>query len=154
MNLRPARQTDILALQSLLRRSWLTTWAPHLKPETVARFHATDPAGAYAQVRWSDFTVADDGGALRGMFHVEGHHLNAIHLDPDHKRRGIGSLLMDAVERRIASDHDSASLEVLVFNRGAIVFYEQRGWLRSRSYETLETGEPVGTFEMIKQLRT
>ena len=86
------------------------------------------------------------------MFHIEGKHLNAIHLDPDRKRRGIGSLLMDEVERRIAATHAQASLEVLAFNTGAIAFYTHRGWTKQRTYQTLECGELVETFEMIKQL--
>ena len=88
MRIRAATQEDVPALKTLLRRSWLTTWAPELAFETVQRFAATDPAGHYAEDKWHDFTVAEEDGALRGMFHVEGDHLHAIHLDPAHKRRG------------------------------------------------------------------
>lgn len=148
MIVRNAAEADVPALQALLRASWLTTWAPHLKPETVTRFHQTDPAGSYARDCWRAFAVGDDGGAIRGMFHVDGHHLNAIHLDPAFRRRGIGSFLMDEVERGIAAGHREATLEVLVFNKPAIAFYEQRSWQCGRRYETLECGEPVEMIEM------
>jgi ribosomal protein S18 acetylase RimI-like enzyme len=152
MVIRPATEADIQALQALLRNSWLTTWAPHLQPATVARFHESDDAGAYASTCWRDFHVADDAGALRGMFHVDGYHLNAIHLDPNYKRLGIGSFLMDEVERRIAELHREVSLEVLVFNAGAIAFYERHRWKRDGApYETLECGEPVATHKMTKR---
>jgi ribosomal protein S18 acetylase RimI-like enzyme len=151
MLIRPAQKIDILALQALLRASWLTTWAPHLKPETVARFREIDDAGTYAATCWRDFVVAEENGALRGMFHIDANHLNAIHLDPMHKRRGIGTFLMDEVERRIAAHNREASLEVLVFNTAAISFYAGRGWThRGGAYETLECGEPVDTYTMIK----
>jgi ribosomal protein S18 acetylase RimI-like enzyme len=153
MVLRPAHETDVAALQSLLRRSWLATWAPDLAFETVQRFAATDPAGNYAQSKWQEFVVADEAGVLLGMFHVEGDHLHAIHLDPRHKRRKLGTLLMDDVERRIARDHAQAMLEARSFNTGAIAFYEQRGWTRRRVYMGDECGQPCETVEMVKVLR-
>ena len=153
MNIRAATQVDIPALESILRRSWLATWAPELAFETVQRFAATDPAGHYARDKWREFVVAEEGGALLGMFHTEGDHLHAIHLDPKHKRRRVGSRLMDDVERRIATDHPEATLEVRAFNTGAIAFYQQRGWsIRGAAYADDECGEPCETFRMFKPL--
>ncbi|HEY4940991.1 MAG TPA: GNAT family N-acetyltransferase [Rhizomicrobium sp.] len=153
MHIRPAVEGDIPALKSILRNSWLVTWAPELAFETVQRFAATDPAGQYAQGKWREFIVAEDDGALLGMFHIEGDHLHAIHLDPRRKRRRIGSALMDDVERRIALNHRQATLEVRAFNIGAIAFYRQRGWLqRGAAYPGTECGEPCETLEMVKTL--
>ena len=154
MILRPAIENDVPSLQSILRRSWLATWAPELKFETVQRFAAEDPAGHYAADKWQAFVVADEGGTLVGMFHVEGDHLHAIHLDPRRKRGRIGWLMMDEIERRIALAHRVATLEVRAFNTGAIAFYEQRGWARRRTFTDNECGEPVETFEMAKVLPT
>ena len=152
MNLRQAREADIQALQSILRRSWLVTWAPELAFETVQRFAATDPAGSYVHDKWRQFVVAEECGKILGMFHIEADHLHAIHLDPKHKRRKIGSLLMDEVERRIGMNHSSARLEVRAFNEGAIAFYLKRGWVQRRAYPDTECGEPVETLELVKQL--
>ncbi len=87
MKIRLAIETDIPALQSILRNSWLTTWAPELEFATVQRFAATDPAGQYASDKWPEFIVIEDVGVLSGMAHVEDDHLNAIHLDPRRRRR-------------------------------------------------------------------
>src|SRR5216684_1583862 len=150
MEIRSPIQDDLPPLISLLRRSWLATWAPELPFVAVQRFAAEDPARQYAESRWTDFIIADDGGAVIGMFHVEGNCLNAIHLDPKLKRQGIGSLLMDEVERRISAHHRRARLEVRAFNVGAVKFYEQRGWTEERRYIGTECGEPIETIEMIK----
>jgi ribosomal protein S18 acetylase RimI-like enzyme len=150
MEIRSAIQADVPALASLLRRSWLTTWAPELPLAAVKRFATDDPARLYAESMWRDFMVADDGGTLVGMFHVEGDCLNAIHLEPKRKREGIGSRLMDEVERRISAAHREARLEVRAFNVDAIEFYKQRGWTEGRRYEGSECGAPVETIEMIK----
>jgi len=152
MKMRAATDADIPALKSLLRRSWLATWAPELAFETVQRFAALDPAGQYAQDKWREFVVLENEGALLGMFHIEGNHLHAIHLDPRHKRQRIGSRLMDEVERRIGLDHREAELEVRGFNVGAIAFYRQRGWRQRRAYQDTECGESVETFAMVKTL--
>jgi ribosomal protein S18 acetylase RimI-like enzyme len=152
MKMRAATVADVPALMSLLRRSWLATWAPELALETVQRFAALDPAGQYAREKWQEFIVMEDEGALLGMFHIEGNHLHAIHLDPKHKRRGIGSQLMDEVERQIGLNYREAALEVRGFNTDAIAFYKQRGWLKRRAYPDMECGERVETFEMVKTL--
>lgn len=153
MIIRPAREADVFALQTLLRNSWLTIWAPNLQFATVQRWAAADPAGSYAREMWRLFIVADDGVMPRGMFHIEGAHVHALHVDHRHKRHRIGSLLMDEAERRIAAaGHNEATLETDTFNMGAIAFYERRGWKRSAPYETLECGEPVQTCTMTKAL--
>jgi ribosomal protein S18 acetylase RimI-like enzyme len=154
INIRAAVEDDVPALQRILRNSWLATWAPELKFETVQRFAAEDSAGHYAVDKWREFMVAEEGGTLLGMFHVEGGHLHAIHLDPKQRRRHVGSRLMDAVEQRIALNHAEATLEVRAFNTGAIAFYKQRGWVqRGAAYSDSECGEPCETLEMVKVLR-
>ena len=150
IEIRAAVEADLPVLISLLRRSWLTTWAPELPFAAVQRFANEDPARLYAESRWRDFTIAADGGVLVGMFHVEGNCLNAIHLDPKRKREGIGSRLMDEVERRISAAHPEARLEARVFNVGAIEFYRRRGWMENRRYEGIECGASVETVEMVK----
>jgi ribosomal protein S18 acetylase RimI-like enzyme len=152
VNIRAATKDDLPALIAILRRSWLTVWAPELPFAAVQRFAATDPARHYAEEKWQDFFVAEADGVVVGMFHLEGDHLHAIHLDPARKRSGIGSALMDDVEHRIAANHTKAKLEVRAFNTGAIAFYKQRGWVAFRSYQDTECGEPVETIEMIKDL--
>jgi hypothetical protein len=46
-----------------------------------------------------------------------------------------------------------ATLEVRAFNTGATAFYLKRGWVRRRTCQDTECGEPVETFELAKQLR-
>ena len=153
ITLRPAREADISQLESLLRRSWLSTWAPELTFETVQRWAREALAGTYARTRWCDFLVADEDGAVRGMVHVDGNFIGALHVDHRHKRHGIGRILTDEAERRIAREHDEATLETDTFNKAAIAFYEGRGWTRRRVFMGAESGEPIETLAMAKTLR-
>jgi hypothetical protein len=50
-------------------------------------------------------------------------------------------------------NHRDATLEVRVFNKGAIAFYLNRGWAQRRTYQDTECGEPVATLKMTKQLK-
>ncbi|MBV9420896.1 MAG: GNAT family N-acetyltransferase [Alphaproteobacteria bacterium] len=154
MKLRPATEADVPALESLLRRSWLSTWAPELSFETVRKWAAEDWAGAYARTQWADFLLADDNGKVLGMVHIDGNFIGALHVDHRHKRRGIGKVLMDEAERRIAAaGHDEATLETNTFNTVAIAFYEGRGWTKRHVFMGTDNGEPIETVAMAKKLR-
>ena len=146
--LRPAGPEDLGALAQLLRRSWLGTMAPHLPPEARERFQATDPAGAYCSAMWSEFTVAELDGAPVGMCHVQGDLVAAIHVDPTHKRQGIGRQLMSHAVREIGRSHPSARLEVLAFNEDARRFYEALGWREAKRIAGEEMGSPVELAEL------
>ncbi len=150
ITLRPAREVDLGQVVDLLRASWLTTWAPHLALATVERFGATDPAASYAVNQWRQFILAAVDGLIAGMCHVEDYHVQALHIAPDRKRQGMGSLLLLDAETRIRTKHRHASLDVLTFNHQALRFYETRGWKQMRQFQTTECGETVQAIEMIK----
>jgi ribosomal protein S18 acetylase RimI-like enzyme len=145
---RRAKLADTQALERLLRRSWLTTFAPHLPDAAVDRFAAEDPVRTYVRAMWNQFSVADEAGEVVGMYHVHGNLVAAIHVDPDCKGRGVGTRLMDAAESEIASRFDEARLEVLAFNRSAQCFYSHRGWSERRRFYGSECGSPVELVEM------
>lgn len=151
--IRPAKETDVPALVILLRRSWLTTWAPEVPFHAVQAFAAGDPARKLAETKWGEFTVAEIDGAVAGVLHIEENRVQSIQLAPELKRRGIGSLLMEEAEQRIRENHSEARLDVRAFNKGAIDFYRQRGWIEARRYEGTECSAPVETIEMVKALR-
>src|SRR5258708_266581 len=125
MNIRAAVETDVPALIAILRRSWLMTGAPGLKIGTVPEVARAEPGRRYAEDKWREFALIEDGGIVAGMFHVKGDTLNAIHLEPKRKREKLGTLLMDEIERRISAEYRQARLEVLAFNAGAIEFYRR-----------------------------
>jgi len=150
--IRPANETDVPPLVTLLRRSWLTTWAPEVPFSAVQAFAAVDPARQFAETKWEELTVAEIDGAVAGVLHIEENWVRSIQLAPELKRRGIGSRLMEEAEQRIRKNYSEARLDVRAFNAGAIKFYKQRGWIEARRYEGTECGAPVETVEMVKTL--
>lgn len=151
MIVRPAASGDVASLTSLLRRSWLATFAIHLPFEAVQVFTQEDPARRYAEAMWAEFAVAEVDGAVAGMCHVVDDLVAAIHIDPGLKRRGVGTELMDRAEARILARYDHARLTVLAFNVGAQAFYRHRGWRVTKPVLVTECGTQVEGLDMIKE---
>ena len=59
--------------------------------------------------------------------YVEAYHIMTLAVDPDHRREGVGSALLDAVIERAGKDANY-TLEVRVSNAGAIALYERYGF--------------------------
>ncbi len=148
MLLRPASPADLPLLITLLRRSWLATFAADLPFEAVQAFAREDPARTYVEAMWPAFTVAEFDGRVAGMCHIIDDLVAAIHVDPAAKRCGIGTALMDRAEADILDRHPAARLEVLSCNGNARAFYKSRGWLEQRRLQTLECGTSVEAIEM------
>lgn len=150
---RPARDEDAAALIRLLRRTWLTTWAPELPFEAVQRFAADDPTAPYIRSMWPEMRVGLVGGALLGMVHPCSGRIGALHVDPVVQGRGIGSTLLAAAEAEIAAAHPVAQLEVLAFNGTARRFYAARGWRETGRHAGEECGAPVEVIVLRKALQ-
>lgn len=99
--------------------------------ELAARLAAAPAHGA-------ELVVAEEGGRVAGFAWIEPQgaflaapYLKLIAVDPSARGGGVGSLLMDEFERRMAGRGRLYCLLVSDFNAGAIAFYERRGYRRS-----------------------
>jgi ribosomal protein S18 acetylase RimI-like enzyme len=80
------------------------------------------------------FLVAQRHGQVVGFLHYDSEglerELHRIYVEPTQKRRGIGSLLLEELHRRLARG-DSYILMVVAANRPAVAFYERHGFLEA-----------------------
>jgi aminoglycoside 2'-N-acetyltransferase I len=83
----------------------------------VVAFEGDVPVGHAALV---ERELLQDGRAIRTGY-VEG-----LAVEPSHQRRGIGSLIMDAIEPRIRAEF---GLGALSSSDEALAFYRRRGWV-------------------------
>ncbi len=120
----------------------MTTWAPECSEESVARLRSDYIVGQYLDACLEQMDVGLIDGRPVAVMHLEGEHLAALHVDPDLKGRGIGSMMMVEAEAQGAW-----RLEVRAFNLPAIRLYESRGWRKFRSYEGDEMGTSLLTHE-------
>jgi len=105
------------------------------------------------------FLVAEVSGRVVGYIIFETRpwlnegHIVSIAVHPDHRRRGIGTILMKEAERRIAErGYDVVRLEVRESNFGARRFYERLGYeVERREPGYYSDGETAVI--MVKRLR-
>ena len=127
--------------------------APRSRPPVVRRAHADDITAILAietrsnPVPWSRqlfvkeldrhegaMLVAVDGDEVVGFIACAGQgdswHILNVTVHPEHRRRGIGGLLVDGVISALdGRPYDRYTLEVRVSNDAAIRLYRQRGFV-------------------------
>ena len=145
LSIRRANPADRTSLHQMLVRSWLTSWAPHLPADAVRRFHEADPTTAWLTADIEQIDVAVLDGRIVAAMQVDGCVLEDLHVDPDFKRQGIGSVLL-----RRAEELGARRLVVRAFNEPAMAFYEAHGWRSRRRFQATEMGAPVETVEYAK----
>ena len=140
--IRKARLEDRCPLHDLLFASWMTTWAPACPSDAVAEFRQKDPVAAYLDQCLEQIDVGILNERIVAAMHLQDDYLAALHVAPELKGRGLGSVMMNEAEARGAR-----RLEVRAFNEAAIRFYEGRGWRRERTFVGTEMGVPMETHE-------
>ena len=133
VTIRPLGYADLPQVIAIERRAFPTPWS-------LAMFvlELSKPSGICL--------AATDGPDLVGYLicsrYAEAYHLMNVAVDPDRRREGVASTLIDAMLERIGPDA-SVTLEVRVSNAGAIALYERYGFrsvgTRRRYYA--DTGE-------------
>ncbi len=79
---------------------------------------------------------SDEDGATRRLF--------ALDIGSDYRRRGLATLLIEEVEKRVLADgHTAVRLEVSVDNHAAINLYEKLGYERTGQPEKLQWSQQV-----------
>lgn len=122
------------------KASLVETYEPFLGRAAVEEFIAGGNVERYFEEHWHEATIASSGGAIVGVAVLVGTLLDLIWVRPDSRSQGVGSALMDAVERKAASEGSVLTLEVWEANRRAVAFYERRGFSANATFEDPRTG--------------
>ena len=110
------------------RASLVETYEPFLGRTAVEDFIAGGNVERYFEERWEESTVANVLGEIVGVAVRQGTLLDLLWVKPSMRSTGIGSTLMDTVERQAALEGPELRLEVWTVNRRAVGFYERRGF--------------------------
>lgn len=119
MTIEPATAADLDAIDEIERHSFKAPWPRAQFEGELTREHAhIDVLRAPAVIAFHNYWLV--AGEL---------HIHAIATHPDHRRRGLGALLLDhAMTRARAAGATLATLEVRRGNRPAIALYERAGF--------------------------
>jgi len=118
--IRRLRITDLDAVDQIERRSYPTPWSRSMFAGELAK-PASICLGAFVEERLAGYMIISR--------YVDAWHVMNIAVDPDFRRRGIGTLLL---ERLFEVTDDGVrrgyTLEVRVSNEDAIRLYERLGF--------------------------
>jgi ribosomal-protein-alanine N-acetyltransferase len=111
---------DLAAIEAIERRSYPTPWSRSMFASELAK-PSSISLGAY------------DGDRLVGYLiisrYVDAWHVMNVAVDPDYRRRGIGSTMLERLFELTADDERRGyTLEVRVSNDAAIQLYERLGF--------------------------
>jgi GNAT superfamily N-acetyltransferase len=139
MDIRPAREADALAIETIRVRGWQAGYRNVFPPERLDEMTiderrwrlrlAHPPTGWIALVAEVDGIVA--GFAVSGPSEgrPEEGELHALYVDPKQWSSGIGRALLEGAEAELARAYSEATLWVLEDNPRARGFYERCGWM-------------------------
>ncbi len=128
VRIRPARKGDVAQLSDTAVRSWTHAYEGVLSGEAVVE----GPERLTAAIRddWQDIFVAEQQASIVGFFDFDPgtSHIRRIYVAPEHHRRGIGSLMMEAA-LDILRDRGFARASIdVVDGTAAPAFNRSLGW--------------------------
>jgi ribosomal-protein-alanine N-acetyltransferase len=131
VNIRNFKLSDLPRVMQIERASFgqigysATTFLAHLCRDRKHSFVAEDEAGRLVGYMLVRMTLGWFGGRKGGI--------TSIAVDPPHRRRGVGSALMEyALQHLLEQGVQKADLEVEVGNRAAQSLYESFGFRHAR----------------------
>ncbi len=105
MEVRKALRSDLLGVGRVIHAAAWETYTGLLKPATISEILASlySPSTLKRRLLEGGLAVAVDErqvvvGTAIAEFHEDYIEVSALFIDPDHRRRGIGSLLVDQME--------------------------------------------------------
>jgi ribosomal-protein-alanine N-acetyltransferase len=122
IELRPLKLRDLGAVERVERRSYASPWSRSMFASELAK-PSSLCLGAF------ETEPKQLIGFLIISRYVDAWHVMNIAIDPDHRRRGVATMLLERLFELTAGNGERGyTLEVRVSNVGAIRLYEQLGF--------------------------
>jgi [ribosomal protein S18]-alanine N-acetyltransferase len=115
---------DLTAIEEIERRSYRTPWSRSMFAGELAK---------PSSICLGAFEIDGEDGTLAGFLivsrYVDAWHVMNIAVDPDHRTRGVATMLLERLFELTADDvRRGYTLEVRVSNAIAIALYERLGF--------------------------
>ena len=124
IELRRLALVDLRAIEEIERRSYRTPWSRSMFAGELAK-----PSSICLGAFEADVEDANLCGYLIVSRYVDAWHVMNVAVDPDHRGRGIASMLLERLFELTADDaRRGYTLEVRVSNATAIALYERLGF--------------------------
>jgi ribosomal protein S18 acetylase RimI-like enzyme len=137
---RPATHGDVSAIATMQKESLPETYGPFLGRAAVEEFVAGGNVDRYFDEHWHQSTVATFGGRVVGVAVLIDGLLDLIWVKPSVRSKGIGTALIETIERQAAPENRELTLEVWTVNERAVGLYTRLGFSISDTVADPETG--------------
>jgi ribosomal-protein-alanine N-acetyltransferase len=130
ISIHPAREGDAAILTAIGLRAWENATSAIGVTEEL-RDNARHAFGNFAQSSWQSITVAALDGAIVGWAARENfdNQISDFWIDPSYQRRGIGTVLLQDIERQIIGrGFETGKLESHAQNDQAVSFFRKHGY--------------------------
>lgn len=149
MDLRLCTQADLPAVLNLFRTSVHTLCRADYTPVQLSAWAPadTDEAPWARRLQCQTFLLAEEDGDLMGLASLEGDYLDLLYVHPRHARRGVGTVLCDALERQCTGQRITVHASLT-----ARPFFARRGYRTVEPHEVQRRGETLTNYLMEKEL--
>lgn len=149
MDLRLCTHADLPAVLNLFRTSVHTLCRADYTPAQLSAWAPadTDEAPWARRLQCQTFLLAEEDGDLMGFASLEGDYLDLLYVHPRHARRGVGTVLCDALERQCTGQRITVHASLT-----ARPFFARRGYRTVEPHEVQRRGETLTNYLMEKEL--
>ena len=126
---RDAVVQDVQGLIDLSLRTIRASYQDFLGESVVEDYIRSGEVEAFVRKNMAHALVVTHGDELAGYAVATDNHIEQLIIDERFHRRGIGSFLLEHLERELFKDHDELVLESFRDNDRANDFYLAHGWL-------------------------
>lgn len=149
MDLRLCTQADLPAVLDLFRTSVHTLCRSDYTPDQLSAWapEDLDEAPWARRLQCQTFLLAEKDGALMGFASLEGDYLDLLYVHPRHARRGVGTVLCDALERQCTGRRITVHASLT-----ARPFFARRGYRTVEPHQVERRGVTLINYFMEKEL--
>ena len=149
MDLRLCTQADLPAVLNLFRTSVHTLCRADYTPAQRSAWAPADSDEApwARRLLCQTLLLAEEDGDLMGFASLEGDYLDLLYVHPRHARRGVGTVLCDALERQCTGQRITVHASLT-----ARPFFARRGYRTVEPHEVQRRGVTLTNYLMEKEL--
>lgn len=148
VTIRAATAADVTETARVWQAAWLDGHRDHVSPALLAARDAAYFSDRTAAVVESTLLASSPDRGVVGMAIIDADELVQLAVAHSVRRRGVGGMLLQAVEARVAATHDEAWLAVVPGNSRARSLYAKHGW-RDAGGMTYQAPGPAGPIPVL-----
>jgi N-acetylglutamate synthase-like GNAT family acetyltransferase len=149
MKIRKAKIKDSETISKIIKESIIATSRGFYTPEQIQeKINTLDLHWVKKYIKKNSYFICEIKGQIVGGITRKENHIRGLYIDPKQFSKGVGSLLMERIERDITDDgYGEASLWSTLY---AVDFYKNLGYKRLKQVHLGELRTPL--IEMSKSL--